>query len=161
MREMEFKISLSIIIIILAVLTIYPIVLEYRSSASFSELGILGLNKTFSNYPTNVVADQNFTLYLYLENHQGEVGYYRVVAKQGDMNSIINNTITLNSPVIAYWDFIVLNEKNCTTPINLSMPRAGVNQRLVFELYVFDSQNSSFIYNHSWTQLWMNVISSG
>jgi uncharacterized membrane protein len=161
MKEIEFKLSAFITIAILAIVTFYPVILEYRSNTAFSELGVLGPDKKLSNYPNDLKVGQNFNLYLYLENHEGELMYYRVVAKQGDRESTINEQITLNSTVIAYWDYILINGEIITNSINLSMPNAGLNQRLVFELYAFDPQNNSFTYNHIWTQLWMNVTLPG
>jgi uncharacterized membrane protein len=158
MNEDEFKIVALVIIGFMVVVAVYPILAESRGVVEpFSELGILGPSMKLGDYPREVTMGQNLNLYIYVGNHEGNVEYYKVLAKIGDGNSNLTDTTALEAPLLASWDIILPNEGNSTIPIKLSIPTAGQNQRLVFELHRYDSSSSSFVYHQRWTQLWMNV----
>jgi uncharacterized membrane protein len=157
MKEEEFKILAFSFIGLLGIVAIYPTLVETRALKPFSELGILGPNKTLSDYPRNVVTGQNFTLYIYLANHEGEVTYYRVLAKVGNENSTVSDSSPMNAAILNSWDFIIMNGYNTTIPVKLAILTQGQNQRIVFELYKYDSSSNSFTYYNRWTQIWVNV----
>jgi uncharacterized membrane protein len=162
LRDDELKIVALALIGLTAAVAIYPILAEYRGVVEpFSELGILGPNMKLGDYPRELAVGQSFSLYLYVGNHEGGVEYFRVLAKLGDVNSNVSDTTPLDAPVLASWDFVLPNESNSTLPITLSLDRAGLNQRVVFELDMYDSGVNDFVYHQRWTQLWMNVTSPG
>lgn len=161
MRDDEFKVVALALIGLMAAVAVYPILAEHRVVEPFSELGILGPNMKIGDYPRELAVGQSFSLYLYVGNHEGGVEYFRVLSKLGDVNSNVSDTTPLDAPVLASWDFVLLNESNSTLPITLAVNRAGLNQRLVFELQMYDSGVNDFVYHQRWTQLWMNVTSPG
>jgi uncharacterized membrane protein len=162
MNDEEFKTIALVIIGLMAVVAIYPIVAANRNPFEpFSEIGILGPNKKLGDYPSVIGVGQKINLYIYVGNHEGKVGFYRVLAKLGNQNSTISNSIALEEPIIASWDVILPNEKNNTIPINLSLTKVGLKQRLIFELYMYDSNVRSFLYHQRWTQLWLDVYGQG
>jgi len=161
MSDVEFKAVALAIIGLMAVIAIYPIFAEQRRVIEpFSELGLLGPNMKLGDYPTELTIGQNFNLYLYVGNHEGGVRYFRVLAKLGGLSSSVSDSSALDAPILASWDCILPNEGNSTTPIILSIPTAGLYQRLVFELYQYEPANGNFAYNQRWTQLWLNVNKS-
>jgi uncharacterized membrane protein len=159
LRDDELKLLALALIGLMAVVAIYPILDERRAVTSFSELGILGPNKKMADYPKTAIAGQIINLYLYVGNHEGEVEYFRVLAKLGDSNSIITESTPLNAPAIASWDCIIQNERNSTLPIKISMDKTGLNQCIVFELYIFNPDTQNFVYHQRWVQLWLDVTS--
>ena len=162
MNDDEFKLVAFMLIGFMMVIAVYPIFAENRGPVEpFSELGILGPGRKLGDYPREVVVDQSIQLYLYVGNHEGKAEYYRVLAKTGDINSNVSDVSVLDAPLVSSWDFVLTNEGNSTLPISLSFPTAGLNQRLIFELYMYDSSNRSFVYHQRWTQLWMNVTAPG
>jgi uncharacterized membrane protein len=162
MNDNEFKIVALFIIGFMIVIAAYPILIETRGQVEpFSELGILGPGGKLGDYPREVNVGQSFNLYLYVGNYEGNAEYFKVVAKTGNTNSNLTDTTPLNAPILASWDFILSNDENSTIPIKLSLPTAGQNQRLVFELERFDITGQSFVYHQRWTQLWMNVTVPG
>jgi uncharacterized membrane protein len=140
----------------MAVMTIYPILSAERIIEPFSEIGVLGANGKLGDYPSQVTVGQKFSIFIYVGDHEGRSGYYRISAKLGDQNSSISDTIPLAITPVDYWDVFLMNEGNTTVPVTLSVDRAGLNQRFVFELSVFDPKTNVFIYK-SWSQLWLNV----
>jgi uncharacterized membrane protein len=162
MNDDEFKIVALMIIGFMIVIAAYPILVEKRGEVEpFSELGILGPGGKLGDYPREVNVGQSINLYIYVGNHEGNAEYFKVVAKTGNTKSNLTDTTPLNAPILASWDFILANDENSTIPIKLSLPVAGLNQRLVFELERYDTTSQSFVYHQRWTQLWMNVTASG
>jgi len=144
---------------ILAVLAaVYPILPS--NNEPFSELGVLGPGQKIGGYPTSAVVGQPFTLYVYVGNHEGEANYYRVLVKEGNQATVISNSTAASlSPVLT--DSLILNDNSSTVfPVAPSMSTAGLNQRLIFELWMFNSTSSSFGYTGLWTDIWLNVTAS-
>jgi uncharacterized membrane protein len=154
----ELKAVALVLIGLMGAVAVYPILAESRVVEPFSELGVLGPNMKIGDYPREVAVGERFNLYLYVGNHEGRAQYYRVLVKLGDRGMNVSDTTPLDAPVVASWDFVLPNESNSTLPITLSVGRAGLNQRLVFELWRHGG--SGFVYHQRWNQLWMNVTST-
>ena len=143
----------------LAVLAaVYPILPS--NGEAFSELGVLGPNQKIADYPTNVVVGQQFTLFVYVGNHQGQADYYQVMMKEGNPGTVVNNSTSADVPAVQTNSLVLKDNSSTIFPVSLSMSTAGDNQRLIFELWMFNSTTDSFAYTGLWAQLWMNVTSS-
>lgn len=127
----------------------------------FSELGILGPNGKLGDYPRELTTSQEFNLYLYVGNHEGSSQYYQIKAKIGDQTQNVSDTAPLNAPTTMIWETILENESNSTIPIKMSVDQPGLNKRLVFELWRYDTTTHDFLYHQRWTQLWLNVTQPG
>ena len=157
MIDDEVKAVALILIGLMAAVAVYPILAESRVVEPFSELGVLGPNGKLGDYPRELVVGQPFRLFLYVGNHEGRSEYYRVLVKLGNQDSIVSDTVPLDAPVVASWIVLLPNESNSTIPISLNLPRAGLNQRIIFELYRFEPAVKVFVYHQRWNQIWMNV----
>ena len=157
MIDDELKLIALALIGMMAVIAVYPVLSANRVVEPFTELGVLGPNGKLGDYPKEVRVDEKFNLFLYLGNHEGRVQYYRVLAKLGNQASNVSDTQPMDAPIFASWDVLLVNEQNRTMPVTLSIGEAGVNLRLVFELYRFNIESAGFVYHERWTQLWMNV----
>ncbi|MDE1854264.1 MAG: DUF1616 domain-containing protein [Thaumarchaeota archaeon] len=145
------------IIVLIAVFNVSGYYLANRNVEPFSELGILGPNQKIADYPTHALVGQNFTLYLYVGNHEGHVMYYQVLAKVGDRASVINENVSLAAPPVATYSTILRDNQTYLNQITLSLNHNGTNVRLVFELWVYRTNTTSFAYDHRFVQLWLNV----
>ncbi len=145
------------VIVLIAVFNVSGYYLANRNVEPFSELGILGPHQKIADYPRSVLVGQQFTLYLYVGNHEGHVMYYQVLAKLGDRSSVINENVSLASAPIAAYGMILRNNQTYLNPITLSIPHNGTNVRLVFELWVYQPGTSGFAYDHRFNQIWFNV----
>jgi len=147
------------VVTILAVLAaVYPIL--PASSEPFSELGVLGPGQRIGGYPTLVAIRQQFTLYVYVGNHEGEANYYQVLVKEGNQATIISNSTDASLPPVLTNSVVLGDNSSTVFPVILSMSSVGLDQRLIFELWMFNSTSSSFGYTGLWNQIWLNVSAS-
>jgi uncharacterized membrane protein len=133
---------------------------EHRVVEPFSELGILGPNQVIGGYPTSLVVNESFTLYLYVGNHEGHVMYYDIRVKLGDNSSVVNDTVSLDAPIMEDYRVLLVDGQNWTQPITLSIGETGTDLRLVFEMWTYNTTVGDFTYHDIWDQLWMNISSS-
>jgi uncharacterized membrane protein len=144
------------IVVLIAVFNVSGYYLANRNVEPFSELGILGPGQKIAGYPTSVLTDQNFTLYLYVGDHEGHVMYYQVQTKLGTRANANGNT-SLAVPPIATYSMVLLDNRTYLSPVTLSLSRNGTNVRLVFELWVYQTNSSNFVFDHRSTWLYLNV----
>jgi hypothetical protein len=125
-----------------------------RISEPFSELGILGPNMKIGDYPKDVVAGETIRLYLYIGNQMGKPVYYIVNIKLGD-----NSTPTDPAPIEPFMKFerILLHNETWLTPADITITHAGTNQRLIFELWIYNQTTNQMQYHQRWGQIWFNA----
>ncbi|MDG6933515.1 MAG: DUF1616 domain-containing protein [Nitrososphaerota archaeon] len=157
MIEDQIKGVLLAVILLLGLIGAAQYYYSHTTSEPFPELGILGPNQKIGDYPTNVLAGQNFTLYLYVGNHEGHVEYFNVLVKLGNNDSVVNGTNGMNAPVLATYRIILENNQTYLEPITLSLPNPGQNIRMVFELWTYNTSTNTFTYDYIYNQLWVNV----
>lgn len=126
----------------------------------FSELGVLGPTQQIGGYPTSVVTGQHFLLYTYVGNHEGGVTYYQVLVKAGNQSTVITNSTSADARLLLTHSVVLSDNSSTIFPVSVSMPTAGLNQRLIFELWAFNSTTTQFSYTGLWNALWMNVTRS-
>src|SRR5712692_2773588 len=123
----------------------------------FSELGILGPNMKVGGYPRSTPVNQSFLLYGFVANHEGIVENYQLMVKLGNQSTLVTNaTYAVATLLTTYWHIL---SENATWlfPMNLTIGHAGVNMRVIFELWSYNVSTSSFAYTGLWNQVWMNV----
>jgi uncharacterized membrane protein len=149
--------ALAVVTILAVFVAISPLL--PTTGEKFSELGVLGPDQKIGGYPTSLAVGQHFLLYTYVGNHEGGPGYYQVLVKAGNQSTTVSNSTSADAPLIL-THFLVLSDNSSTTfPVTLSMPHAGLDQRLIFELWMFNSTTTQFTYTGLWAQLWINVTS--
>jgi uncharacterized membrane protein len=153
----EVKVVALALIGVMMAVTAYPVLSAGRIVEPFSELGVLGPNGKLGDYPREVLVGEKFSLILYVGNQEGRASYYRVLVKLGDQSHNVSDVTPLEAPVLTTREFVLMNGQNRTAPLTLSVDRAGLNQRLVFEMHKFDAESGGFVYHQRWTQLWLNV----
>lgn len=161
MIDEDVKTVLVGLLLVVAGFTVFHAFFSDRVVEPFSELGILGPNLKIGDYPRELGVGEEFDLYLYLGNHMGAPQMYRVYVKLGDRGLNISDTSAYPAPVLTYYDHSLGDKQNVTIPITLSLPEAGVNRRLVFEMHRFDVESGGYSYHERWNQLWLNVTETG
>lgn len=142
------------IILIVAVFVAAQYFLAGRTGETFSELGILGPQMRLGDYPKDVVAGDAVNLYVYIGNQMGRPVYYTVMIKIGDNNTSVNPApIEPNMKL----ERILLQNENWTSPVNIKLAQAGLNQRIIFELWTFNETTNNVDYSQIWGQVWLNV----
>ena len=147
---------ITAIIIVGAVFALAQSLRAGRVVEPFSELGVLGPNMKIGDYPKTVVAGESFRLYLYIGNHMGKPMYYIILLKLGDRETPIDPA-PLNPLKEMY---IVLDDgENKTKPIDITLKEPGINKRLIFEMWIYNTTSRNITYHKRWCQLWINVTS--
>jgi len=149
--------ALVALIVVVGAFSVSQAFLAGRVVEPFSELGVLGPNQKIGDYPNSMLVGENFTLYLYVGNHEGRSMYYRVYVKLSDRSSLVNENTSLDAPHIAYHDVILQNNQTWLKPVTLHIDKPGTNLRLVFELWTYTPDQEAFTYHNRWLQLWVNV----
>lgn len=126
----------------------------------YSELGILGPDRTVSSFPTSAHVGQVISLYGFIGNHEGDVRYYDVVAKFGNKSTTVSNITSAKGPILLNYSVILGNNESFVFPMNITIPNAGENQRIIFELWNYNISQSEFDYTGLWNQVWINVSST-
>ncbi|MCL5672816.1 MAG: DUF1616 domain-containing protein [Nitrososphaerota archaeon] len=155
MIDDDLKVAAVGVIVLIAVFNVSGYYFANRNVEPFSELGILGPTQKIADYPSSVLTGQNFSLNLYVGNHEGQVSYYQVLTKLGT-SANANQSVPLAAPVMTSYGMVLLNNRNVTEPITLSLDHNGTNVRLVFELWIYETNTTSFrFYTSDW--LYLNV----
>jgi len=155
--------DVQVLAVILVIILIIGLFLSYSYfsartvSQPYSEIALLGSNQTFSDYPQNVKAGQNLTLYLHVGNYEGHVMFYKILAKIGNSSSVVNQIVFLNIFPTATYSFILSNNKTALRETTLNLNTTGTNLKLVFELWIYSISQEKFVYYNQWTQLLLNV----
>src|SRR5487761_998092 len=149
----------SIVLVVVTILAVFAVIqpLIPSNSQKFSELGVLGPNQTISGYPTRVTVGQQISLYGYGGTHLGEPSYYQVLVKLGNQSTLISNSTSASAPELAGYYQALANNQSWIFPINLTLNKSGTNQRIIFELWMYNDTTSSFTYTGLWNQIWINV----
>jgi uncharacterized membrane protein len=150
---------------VLAVLTAIVLIASVLSAAliiprhtePFLALGLLGSKGKIGDYPRTVVAGTPINLYVFIANYQGKAVFLEVVAKIGSKGNIPTNTTPLDAPPIWEYSVILDNGENITVPVQLTLTQEGMNQAIVFELWIFNTTAGSWRYTGQWNHLYVNV----
>ena len=151
----------AVILVIVAILAIFVAIqpLIPSTGEKFSELGVLGPNQTIANYPTNLKVGQQFLLYAYVGNHEGQIDFYRLMIKLGNQSVQVTNSTSASAPLLLSYARVLGDNQSWIFPINMSLNETGTNLKLIFELWAFNGTTSSFDYTGLWDQLYINVTS--
>jgi len=149
--------ALAVVTILAVLAAVYPVLPQ--NNQPFSELGILGPNQKIGGYPTNATVGQQISLYGYVGNHEGGASYYQFLVKLGNQSTVVSNSTAATAPVILTTYKILANNQTTTFPLTIVLRQPGTNERLIFELWKFNTGTSSFGYTGLWDQLFVNVTS--
>jgi len=147
--------ALAVVTILAVLAAVYPIL--PANGEPFSELGVLGPGQMIGGYPTSVAVGEPINLYVYVGNHEGVASYYQVLVKEGNQATVVSNSTAANLPPVLTYSLVLGDNSSTTFPVSLSMSTAGLDQRLIFELWMFNSTSSSFGYTGLWNDIWLNV----
>jgi hypothetical protein len=101
----------------------------------FSELYLLGPEQMAQNMPFNVVADQDYTVYLGVGNHLGASTNYVCYVKLRNQTDLLpNQTAGSPSSLAPLYEYrpLVQNEANWTTPLTFSLSGISTSNNQTF-----------------------------
>jgi hypothetical protein len=140
-----------VIITVLALFVASPAIqhyLVYPERESYTELWLLGSGHTAQGYPYNIVQDQNYSVFVGVENHLGFCGYYLIEVKfrnetQSSADSLNGTPSSL--PSLYNLTAFVPNKQTLEIPVTfaLSYTSGSYNETLpqvVFQQLTFSNQ---------------------
>ncbi len=142
------------ITVIVAFFSFSGFLLPKNQGEQFSKLGILGPKMTSEDYPSQIVASETIHLFGYLGNQMGEPMYYTVMIKLGNKDTAVNPAPT--TP-IQQFSRVIPNNQTWTFPVDITLTKSGVNQRIIFELWTYNQTTNQNQYQCKWGQIWLNV----
>jgi hypothetical protein len=148
---------IAALLVVVALAAVSYAYISGRPGEQFSELGVLGPNQTIGNYPSEVVSGSSVNLYVYVENDLASPAWYSVIVKLGDNSTQVNPAPV---PATLALDEVLLPGENGTLPVTVTLTNVGTDQRLIFELWQFNSTTGTFQYTQLWDQLWVNVTAA-
>ena len=96
----------------------------------FSELYLLGPDHTTKNYPFNIVANQNYLVYVGVNNHLGSSAYYTLIVKLKNQTDPLPNTKTstpsTQQPLYQY-SFSIPDSQNWETQFIFTVSNASIS----------------------------------
>lgn len=142
------------ITVIIAFFSVSGFLLPKSQGEQFSELGVLGPNMKLCDYPSQIVASETIHLYGYVGNQMGEPMYYTVMVKLGNNDTAVNP-----APIAPIQQFsqVIPNNQTWTFPVDITLTKSGVNQRIIFELWIYNETVNQNQYHERWGQIWLNV----
>ena len=140
--------------VVVAFLSVSGFLLPKNQGEQFSELGVLGPNMKLGDYPSQIVASETVNLYGYVGNQMGQPMYYTVMVKLGNNDTVINP-----APIAPIQQFsqVIPNNQTWTFPVDITLTKSGDNQRLIFELWIYNQTINQNQYHDRWGQIWLNV----
>jgi len=150
---------LAVVLALIVVGSVFGVaeLLRPRVTEPFTALGLLNENLKIGDYPSKVVAGQNITLGIFVDNHMGYPIYYRVVFKVGDNTTLPTNSTESPMPPLKYWEGFLDHDANTTFLIHISVSEVG-RKALIFELWTYDPEAGEWRYSGRWNHLYVDVV---
>ncbi|MFX1492396.1 MAG: hypothetical protein ACFFBU_09060 [Promethearchaeota archaeon] len=120
-------------------------------------IAMLNENMEDRNYPTNVTVNTNITLNIEVYNFMGWVQYFFVRTKLANGTTMASDTTPSPASLLQQNERIVSNGGVWRFPVQLNMTTPGLNYRLTFELWQYDSALDAITYTGDWIHLPLNV----
>jgi len=105
-------------------------VLPFPSGEQFSELYLLGSGHIAEDYPFNVAAGQNYSVYVGVVNHLGSSAYYNLFVKFRNQTDLPPNATTgTPSPLQPLYEykFFIQDGKNWENSLRFSVINASIS----------------------------------
>jgi uncharacterized membrane protein len=151
--EKLFAVFLGLTVLV-AFFSVSAFLVPNSQGEKYSELGILGSNGLLGEYPTQIVASQTVHLFGYVGNQMGSAMYYTVMVKLGNSDTQLNPSYV--TPIQQY-NQVLSNNQTWIFPVDVTLTKVGGNQRIIFELWIYNETTHKNQYHQRWGQVWLNV----
>ncbi len=152
----EVAAVLAAVTVVASVFAVAQALRAGKVAEPFCALGTLGPRRKIGDYPKTVVVGDTVRLYAYVHNYLGYPAYFRVLVKLGD-NSSVRGPEGFNATTVLTLEKILLHNESVTMPFSFKVEREGVRQRLILELWIYNTTNNSFTFTGRWNQIWFNA----
>lgn len=126
----------------------------------FAALGLLNGDCLIGPYPSRAVNNSYVDLCLYVYNHMGRPIYYRVIYRVGGTSDLPSNSTSSPAPQIGEWRGVLGDNENRTFKISAIVYSRSLpaNATMIFELWIYDVNNNTWIYSGVWNHLYIEVM---
>jgi len=125
----------SLAFVLLAASPALSLVVSFpRGGESFSELWLLGPNHMAEDYPFNVQAGEDYSLFLGVDNHLGHSAYYLVCAKFRNQTQPLPNASSSEPSSLSSvyeFQFFVADGEVWETPVAIKILNASVQGNIM------------------------------
>ena len=112
------------LILVAATPTIAMFVHLPSSSASFSELSLLGPELDARNYPFNIKRNETYRVYVSVGNRLGQTAYYQILVKlcnQTQASPVTSNSTPSTMPALYQYNFFAANGDTWQSELTFSI----------------------------------------
>lgn len=126
MKLLKLKVLVIVVTTVLALFVASPALQRLINSPQtsfYTEMWLLDSAHTANNYPSNILQGQNYTVYLDIANHLGNISYYVVEVKlRNDVMPYAGSfdNIPVNLPSLCNLTAFVPNKSTLEMPITFS-----------------------------------------
>jgi len=139
MKLKDYKLIITVTGLIGILLVATPALINIIGSPGgeqFSELYLLGPKQTIADYPYNIAADQNYSVYANVVNYQGASAFYVLYVKFQNMTDPLPDPTSMmpsSVPPLYEYQFSVPNGKTWDSLLTFSISNATIvaNQSVV------------------------------
>lgn len=152
-------------------------ILQIPSSEQYSELYVLGPDKLAQSLPSNILPDQNYTVYLGIGNHLGTFTYYVGYVYLRNQTGTLPNATTgapSSTPALYEYRMFANDGLNSTFPLTFSLSDVSFfnNQSIIGSITLngkkvlinnaaqLDQENNGYYYQ-IFIELWAFNTASG
>jgi len=130
----------------------------------FTAIGLLNEECRIGDYPSKVFRGENITLCIYLYNHIGYPLLMQVRYKIGTNTTLPTNTTPSPMPTMLIFNKMLNHGENNTfrieVPITVSEGFVGRRAALIFELWIYNLDQGTWVYSGRWNHLYVEVLES-
>ena len=156
--EEVFAVILAITIVASTVAIAFT--LRPETVEPFTALGLLNEECKIGDYPRTVVNGSTIDLCIFVANYMGKPVYYEVLYKIGTSENLPSNTTPSPAEPVDKWIGVLNNKQNTTFKVKIPVYTSTLNTSevaLIFELWLYDTSTSSWVYSGRWNHLYVNV----
>lgn len=156
----------AVLLAVIVVGSVFSIamIIKPENPEPFTAIGLLNEDCKIGDYPSRVFNGDNLTLCIFLDNHLDHTVLFGVRYKLATNTSLPTNTAPSPSKTVKEWDIILDKYGNTTfhvvVPVNTTLTNTSTRIALVFELWVLDPYNYTWVYTGRWVHLYVNVLES-
>ena len=144
------------IVFISITIAMYPFLENTFYTTKYTEIAILGSTGIIGDYTYEVPLGDEFSLQIFLENHENQFKLYKTEIKLVDFFEL-NNSPPFKVDSVASYLNVIENNANEVFPVRIEMEKPFYG-KLVAELYIYDAVENIYHYHDRWVSIWIKTI---
>jgi len=128
--------AVLILVIVVAIITLFSVIVFPQEGEQFTEFFILSENQTLGNYPDHIIVGQAYPMYVGIGDHESGDTHYTVETwtQLAEFNTATNSSRILVMDPNGRLTATLTNNQTIITPYDLTVRKSGYN-RIEFLLF--------------------------